>query len=75
MSWSVMRKKKIKQSFLFHRYAKGARPMTREEVSEATARFLSSGGQIQRIGKERAVPNQMVNEKEWREVFEEWDLN
>lgn len=49
--------------------------MTRAEVSEATARFLSSGGQIQRIGKERAVSHQMVNEKEWREVFEEWDLN
>ena len=49
--------------------------MTREEVSEATACFLSSGGQIQRIGKERAVSHQMVNEKEWREVFEEWNLN
>ena len=75
MSWSPMKKKKIKQSFLFHRYAKGARPMTREEVSEATARFLSSGGHIQRIGKERAVTHQMVNEKEWREAIEEWNLN
>jgi len=45
--------------------------MTREEVSEATALFLAHGGQIQRIGEERAVSNQMVNEEEWREI---WDL-
>jgi len=44
--------------------------MTREEVSEATALFLAHGGQIQRIGEERAVSNQMVNEEEWREYFE-----
>ena len=72
MSWSViMKRRKNSQPFLFHRYAIGARPMTREEVSEATALFLAHGGQIQRIGEERAVSNQMVNEEEWREV---WDL-
>ena len=71
MSWSVMKRRKNSQPFLFHRYAKGARPMTREEVSKATALFLAHGGQIQRIGEERAVSHQIVMEEEWREV---WDL-
>ena len=74
MSWLIMKKKKIKQSFLFHRYAKGARPMTREEVSEATALFLESGRQIQRIGQDGAVSHKTVN-PEWVEVLEEWNLN
>mgnify|MGYP003134147465 FL=1 len=74
MSWLIMKKKKIKQSFLFHRYAKGARSMTREEVSEATALFLESGRQIQRIGQEGAVSYKTVN-PEWVEVLDEWDLN
>jgi hypothetical protein len=74
MSWLIMKKKKIKQSFLFHRYAKGARPMTREEVSEATALFLESGRQIQRIGQDGAVSHKTVN-PEWVEVLDEWDLN
>ena len=69
-----MKKKKIKQSFLFHRYEKGARPMTRAEINEATALFLESGRQIHRIGQDGAVSHKTVN-SEWVEVLEEWHLN
>ena len=48
--------------------------MTREEVSEATALFLESGRQIQRIGQDGAVSHKTVN-PEWVEVLEEWNLN
>ena len=74
MFWLIMKKKKIKQTFLFHRYEKGARPVTRAEVSEATALFLKSGRQIQRIGQDGAVSHKTVN-PEWVEVLDEWDLN
>ena len=74
MSWSI-KMNKYNPTYLFPKRKGVKREVTRQQVSEATARFLSSGGHIQRIGKERAVTHQMVNEKEWREAIEEWDLN
>ena len=73
MSWSI-KMNKYNPTYLFPKRKGVKREVTRNEVSEATALFLESGRQIQRIGQDGAVSHKTVN-PEWVEVLDEWDLN
>ena len=73
MSWSI-KMNKYNPTYLFPKRNGVKREVTREEVIKATALFLESGRQIQRIGQDGAVSHKTVN-PEWVEVLDEWDLN
>jgi hypothetical protein len=73
MSWSI-KMNKYNPTYLFPKRKGVKRELTREQVSEATALFLESGRQIQRIGQDGAVSHKTVN-PEWVEVLDEWDFN
>ena len=65
---------KYKPTYLFPKRKGVIQEVTRKQVSEATALYLESGRQIQRIGQDGAVSHKTVN-SEWVEVLEEWHLN
>ena len=73
MSWSI-KMNKYNPTYLFPKRNGVKKEVTREEVIKATALFLESGRQIQRIGQDGAVSHKTVN-PEWVEVLDEWDLN